>query len=307
MAFDMKTTEKTSCIEATPVTGHAPSLLPPGRWRLVWHDEFDGDRLDDTKWGYRTCFWGRRALWFATPEDGAVEVRDSLCRLKLTKRPDGQFVTPQLQTGEMVWDTPHVEGRKKFWPLPKRQPAKFVHRYGYYECRCRLQQMPDWWTAFWMQSPTQGCSLDPAHAGVEHDIMESFRPGQIIPHAFHANGYGADHLCFTVPPQPAGMSRHEWNKAGAVHLDKTVFHTFGMLWEPDGYTFYIDGAQHGDKAGGGPGEAVSHVPEFILISAEAKDFRQNMMTGPAAPGLEAALAAGDDFLVDYVRVFDPEE
>ena len=103
------------------------------------------------------------------------------------------------------------------------------------------------------------------------------------------------------------MSGHEWNKAGAVHLDKTVFHTFGMLWEPDGYTFYIDGAQHGDKAGSGPGEAVSHVPEFILISAEAKDFRQNMMTGPAAPGLEAALAAGDDFLVDYVRVFDPEE
>ena len=307
MAFDMKTTEKTSCIEATPVSGHAPSLLPPGRWRLVWHDEFDGDRLDDTKWGYRTCFWGRRAHWFATPEDGAVEVRDSLCRLKLTKRPDGQFVTPQLQTGEMVWDTPHVEGRKEFWPLPKRQPAKFVHRYGYYECRCRLQQMPDWWTAFWMQSPTQGCSLDPAHAGVEHDIMESFRPGQIIPHAFHANGYGADHLCFTVPPQPAGMSGHEWNKVGAVHLDKTIFHTFGMLWEPDGYTFYIDGAQHGDKAGSGPGEAVSHVPEFILISAEAKDFRQNMMTGPAAPGLEAALAAGDDFLVDYVRVFDPEE
>ena len=302
----MKTTEKTFCTEATPVLGHAPSLLPPGKWNLVWHDEFDGDRLDDTKWGYRTCFWGRRAHWFATPEDGAVEVRDSLCRLKLTKRPDGQFVTPQLQTGEMVWDTPHVEGRKDFWPLPKRQPAKFVHRYGYYECRCRLQQMPDWWTAFWMQSPTQGCSLDPAHAGVEHDIMESFRPGQVIPHAFHANGYGADHLCFTVPPQPAGMSGHEWNKAGTVHLDKTVFHTFGMLWEPDGYTFYIDGAQHGDKVGTRSGEAVSHVPEFILISAEAKDFRQNMMTGPTAPGLEAALVAGDDFLVDYVRVFDPE-
>ena len=61
----------------------------------------------------------------------------------------------------------------------------------------------------------------------------------------------------------------------------------------------------GAKVGTGPGEAVSHVPEFILVSTEAKDFRQNLMTGPAAPGLEAALAAGDDFQVDYVRVFDP--
>ena len=296
------------CLETDAVPGHAPSLLPPGReWRLVWNDEFDGDRLDEAKWGYRTCFWGRKAHWFATPEDGAVEVKDSLCRLKLVKRPDGQFVTPQLQTGEMIWDYPHVAEREgcDFWPLAKRQPAKFTHRYGYYECRCRLQQMPDWWSAFWMQSPTQGCSLDPCHAGVEHDIMESFHPGEVIPHAFHANGYGPDHLCFTVPDKPAGMTGREFNRACAVLLDKTVFHVFGMLWEPDGYTLFIDGAQHGGKVGGRPGEAVSHVPEFILVSTEAKDFRQNGMTGPAAPGLEAAAAAGDDFLVDYVRVFDP--
>lgn len=297
---------KNICTESTPVPGHAPSLLPPGRWSLVWHDEFDGDALDTSKWGYRTNFWGNRAHWFATPEDNAVEVRDSICHLKLVKRPDGQFVTPQLQTGEMVWDEPHVDNGPSFWPLGKREPAKFLHRYGYYECRCRLQQMPDWWSAFWMQSPTQGGSLDSAHSGVEHDIMESFYPGEILPHAFHANGYGAEHICFTVPPRDKDATWSEWNRAAAVHLDKTVFHTFGFLWEPDGYTLFIDGAQHGEKAGGRPGEPVSHIPEFILISTEAKDFRQNHMTGPAAPGLEAALAASDDFQVDYVRVFDPE-
>ena len=25
---------------------------------------------------------------------------------------------------------------------------KFMHRYGYYECRCRLQQKAGWWSAF---------------------------------------------------------------------------------------------------------------------------------------------------------------
>ena len=44
--------------------------------------------------------------------------------------------------------------------------------------------------------------------------------------------------------------------------------------------------------------------EFILISTEAKNYRQNRMTGEAAPELEASAAAGDDFAVDYVRVYD---
>ncbi|MBO6266827.1 MAG: hypothetical protein J6M06_01200, partial [Synergistaceae bacterium] len=44
--------------------------------------------------------------------------------------------SPQLQTGELVWDVPHEENPKGFWPLPKREKAKFAHRYGYYECRC---------------------------------------------------------------------------------------------------------------------------------------------------------------------------
>ena len=143
-----------SCSKADVVPGHEPSLLPSGRrFRLAWNDEFDGDSLDASKWSYRTNFWGQRAHWFATPEDGAVEVKGGLLSLKLVKRADGQFVSPQLQTGEVVWDIPHVANPKGFWPLPKREPPKFMHRYGYYECRCRLQQMPGWWSAFWMQTP----------------------------------------------------------------------------------------------------------------------------------------------------------
>ena len=250
------------------------AALPDGRkLKLVWSDEFCGDRLDESKWSYRTNFWGNRAHWFATPEDNAVEVKDGLLHLKLVKRPDGQFVSPQLQTGELVWDVPHISSKSQttgFWPLPKREKPKFMHRYGYYECRCRLQKMPGWWSAFWMQTPMQGCSLDPRLAGIEHDIMESFDPGEVLPHAFHANGYGADYLGFRVPRKPKGVTNAEHNKANAVKLDTVEFHTFGMLWEPDGYTFYIDGKQHGPKVGGGEGEAVSQTDEFVLVTTEAK-------------------------------------
>lgn len=53
--------------------------------------------------------------------------------------------------------------------------------------------------------------------------------------------------------------------------------------------------------------AVSHVPEFVLLSTEAKWYRSNRMTGEGVPELEAAAAAGDDFVIDYVRVYDVAE
>ena len=90
-----------------------------------------------------------------------------------------------------------------------------------------------------------------------------------------------------------------------MKLDKTEFHVFGMLWEPDGYTFFIDGRQHGPKVGQGEGEAVSHVEEFVLLTTEAKWYRNGRMTGKGVPELDAAV--GDEFVVDYVRVYDVVE
>ena len=280
----------------------APSLIPGGQWKLVWHDEFDGDRLDTSKWGYRTNFWGISAHWFARPEDGAVEVTNGVARLKLVRRADGQIVSPQLQTGSLVWDDLGRNPRRNsVWPFPKREQAKFQHRFGYYECRCRLQRRKGWWSAFWMQAAGSGATLDPRQCGVEHDIMESFFPGEVISHAFIMRGYGADCQTFTSHRVPADVNLKEnpvWR------LDPDEFHTFGFLWEEDGYTVFVDGRRSGMKVGSGPGEDVSQVPEFILVSTECKMFRANRGTGKQDPDLEAALAAGDDFVIDHVRVFD---
>lgn len=285
-----------------PPADSVASLLPTGReFRLVWSDEFSGSRLDVSKWNYRTNFWGRRASWFATPEDRAVELADGCAHLRVVRRADGSFCSPQLQTGGTLWDelSPKT-GNGIAWPFNRREQPKFLHRYGYYECRCKLQRHQGWWSAFWLQSPANGATLDPRRSGVECDIMESFNPGRYIVHAFHYNGCGDEYRRFNAQRAP-----YTPTPDGALNVDFPIsldeFHTFGLLWEPDGYTVYIDGRQSGHKVGGLEGEAVSQTEEFILVSTELNGYRLN---GQPAPEVEAAWRAGDEFIVDYVRVYD---
>jgi len=273
----------------TPVKGQAPSFLPKGRkFALVWSDEFDGTALDETKWSYRTNFWGRPAHWFAHPSDNTVEVTNGLLRLKVAQRPDGQYVSPQLQTGEIVWDYPDAGNTNKFWWIGKRRPAKFQHRYGYWECRLKFQKKPGWWSAFWMQSENIGTTLDAADSGAEIDMMECFKPGIIAPHNVFARGYGPDQTRYQVG---GGWNNKIPNWEG--------WHVIGVLWNEKGYTFYVDGQEDGVVT-----DLVSHRPHFLLLTTECRFYRVNRMTGKADPQLAEAVAAQDAFEVDYVRIWD---
>ena len=267
------------------VTGHASSLVPEGMdWKLVWADEFDGSELDRTKWGYRLEMMHRR---HKTWTDDAVQLDGNSNAVFRIYEKDGEVYSSQLQTGSNFMDPPALgesTAEGLVWPVAAFREQRFLHSFGYYECRCRLQRHRGWWSAFWLQSPTIGCSPDTASAGVEMDIMESFQPGEVIEHCLHYDGYGEDHKMVT-----AGQGRRQ--------LDLDGWHRFGMLWDEKGYTFYIDGEEDGQIAA-----PLSRRPQFILISTEVNGYR----TRAYAPTEEArqAAAAGDTFLVDYVRVFD---
>ena len=266
------------------VPGHAASLLPDGKkWALAWADEFDGTSLDETKWAFRRHLLHEKHDTFT---DQGVELRgDSCVRLNLIEK-DGQYYSPHLQTGYNFMDEPPADGGygKFTWPIAEFKEHKFLHRYGYYECRCQLKRQPGWWSAFWLQSPVIGCCPDPAVAGVEVDVMESFEPGVVCQPMLHWSGYGKDHRSDSA--RPVGDD---------VRFDEG-FHYFGVLWEKDGYTFYYDGVQTGRKVT----TAVSQRDEFILISTECKGYR----TGNQPDDELKRAVLPDAFVVDHVRVFD---
>lgn len=267
------------------VNGHEPSLLPEGNWKLVWSDEFDGTELDRSKWDYRLHMMGKRhATW---QDDGVTLDGNSNAVFRIYEK-DGEICSSQLQTGYNFMDAipPSANtfcGGLK-WTIGKLRESLYLKKGGCFECRCRLQKEKGWWSAFWIQSPVIGATLDPKTSGTEIDIMESFTPGNVIFHCLHSGGYGEDHVQENVG-------------VGAKGLDKDSFHTFAVKWDESGYTFYIDGKEdgHTDKL-------VSGIPEFILISTEVNGYRSE--THAATDEARAAAKAGDTFLVDYVRVFD---
>ncbi len=140
---------------------------PPGKtWKLVWHDEFDGRKLDETKWDVppdrrrRDAFWMRKAI--------------SL---------DGQ--------GHLVISTLAEDG--KYIDGCVRTLGKFEHTFGYYVARAKFQSQPGHWTAFWLMGRGVGSIGDEGRDGTEIDIMEKPWLDDRVQHTLHWDGYGRDH------------------------------------------------------------------------------------------------------------------
>ncbi len=267
------------------VDGHVSSYLPEGYdFKLIWSDEFDGDELDMTKWDYRLSIMGKRHRTFDT--EGVRLDGNSNAVFSIYEK-DGEICSSHLETGYNYFDaerpTEDCWGGGLIWPIGEFKKHKFTHKYGYYECRCRLQEREGWWSAFWLNSPTIGSSPVPEEVGVETDIMESFHPGNIETHNNHYNGYGSDHVCVSA--------------GGGYDVELGVYHTFGVLWTPNGYTFFVDGKEDGHIDG-----PVSHVEQFILLSTEVNGYRAKGLS--ATDEAREAARLGDAFIVDYVRVFD---
>ena len=216
---------------------------------------------------------------------------------------------PHLQTASLTFDTP--KDTNGFWPFGKLEEPRFLHKFGYYEIRCRHPKCDGWHSAFWLQAPGIGSHPNPKYAGVECDIMENYRQykdGKIIGGNLWG-GYGKNY-------QGSGHFSWDWKET------EDGWHTYGVDWSPDGYRFYADRRLIGTvlppekaslkkimkekenanwlKEGSISIGPVSETEQFILISTECHGYRE---TGTYDPILDNACLP-DYFEIDHVRVFD---
>ena len=259
------------------------------RFELVWSDEFEGDKLDRTKW--QTNWWEterKGGYW----HDDLVEVKDG--NLVITTAyfeeglpiPDaykGYFATHDHDPYKAGWYTGCVTGQGK---------QNFL--YGYYECRAILPKSTGMWSAFWMMNKNVEYVDNSGKDGTEVDIFESmyykdvsWGAGDAVISGIHYDGYGEDHKGDSIGKWFANNPYEEYN-------------TYGLEWTPDEYIFYINGVETGRLSTGG----VSQNPEYLLLSCEVAG--ENGVANADRHGTgEMSMEPGDtaEFIVDYVRVY----
>lgn len=207
-----------------------PKNLNPAEWELVWEDDFNGDKIDTTKWA--SCpEWDRcdkHCKWSKT--DAFVDGKGQLL-VQIRKDDKGRILAGAVRTKDL-----------------------FEKKFGYFEIRCKVPVIKGGWCAFWMM-PADGNKVgDEGRDGTEIDIFESIRADQgHVNHALHWDGYGKEH-----------KSKGETFK-NRSDLYGNEFHTFAVEWNEKQYVFYIDDKETWRTSVGG----VMQNPAYMKITLEA--------------------------------------
>ncbi len=184
--------------------------------------------------------------------------------LDLATRPMPAGIDPSLVDGK-----PYVSGLL--------QTAKgFSQLYGYFEMRAELPAGNGVGAAFWLL-PTDG-SWPP-----ELDVMESL--GQ-DPSTVYQTVHGGTSSA-SVPQQQVAAT-----VAGGA---ASGFHTYGVDWEADKTTFYVDGKQTGQF----DTPASMHKPMYMILSDNSTPASDVKWGKP----VDGSTPFPADFKVDYVRAY----
>lgn len=154
-------------LAAVSLAAAEPACPLPG-YRFSWGDEFDGPKLDASKWTYRT---GPR-LW-SEQRPANVTLVDGHLRLAGLKEAAGEL---KYTAGGVI--------------------SKRLFRYGYYEASFKVPPGSGWHTSFWVLR-NGGKSDEPR---VEIDICEN--------DSVRLTDYGINHHQWSPPPHVAVGGKH---------------------------------------------------------------------------------------------------
>lgn len=135
--------------------------------------------------------------------------------------------------------------------------SKLYQAFGYFEVKVKVPRQDGMWSAFWLQSKSQGQIGNHGIDGTEIDVFESVftnedHPNKIA-HAFLWDGYGN---CGRTHGQQIDMEKDMYDG----------WHTYGLLWTPEQYVFFVDGVATWKTVGGG----VSQVPGQVRLTNEVR-------------------------------------
>ncbi len=256
----------------------------PTNYKIVWQDEFDGDKVDTTKWGYNigirdyygesrgSKYWGNNELQYYTEE--AATVSNGMLHITATRedKEGMEFTSARLLSRDLAYFT-----------------------YGFVEAKIKLPAIDGMWPAFWMlPQPTNSTSSNNVYGGWaksgEIDIMEAKgRLKNVVDTTIHYGGNWPE-------------NQHK-GRSTSLQSNIDEWHVYALEWTPDYLAWWIDGVcvlklnndQWWTSSSNEPGAPFDQ-PFYILL---------NLAVGGNYDG---GVKPPEDFVsatmqVDYVRVF----
>lgn len=299
--------EASSAVESSAL---APAVnpTPDSGWSLVWADEFDGDRLDRSRWSPEVSCWGggNEELQCYTDRPNNIQVADGV--LRLIARPE-TWTGPNLPP-ERRADADEVR-TQAFTSGKIRTRGLAAWRYGRFSARMKLPGGQGTWPAFWMM-PSED-HYGPWPLSGEIDIMEAVNLG--------------------APCQACGGEGRESRVQGALHfgspwpankflVQRTTlpgrvnpmdgYHTYTVEWGEGRIDWYVDGLQYfrltsddwytDSPRAAGIATAPFDRPHYLILNL-AVGGRLSVQNN--ARGVDHA-AFPAELLVDWVRVYGCE-
>ena len=300
-------------VDSATSTTSLPSSVASG-YKMTWHDEFDGNTLDTTKWGYQYgCFDpAQRSQVNYTDSPENVSVRDGYLNLTARYSPmktkwDGTQIPRTCKDGSTVYDAPFTSGMI----TTKTKDGKVLYAApgtGFYaEARIKLPTARSSWSSFWATGTKGGW------------------PGNGEIDVFESKGYDPSFLMSNIHTprvgNPKKTQQHQGMMRGDTATSQSEFHTYGVLKTNDAIEFYFDGQMtHRVKMQDMKGASNPFAdPENNLV------LKLNQMVGGSylakhdnwsdktfvdaskfADDYKSADGAGSTMYVDYVRVYEPK-
>ncbi|MEG9526444.1 MAG: glycoside hydrolase family 16 protein, partial [Hyphomicrobiales bacterium] len=153
--------------------------------------------------------------------------------------------------------------------------ASFSQTYGYFEIRADFSNNPKGWDAFWLLPNQQSSSSNTDASHQELDVVEHYGD----------NDKGVYSTIHTTDSQN-GVAWQENRQVYSETSNPSGYHTYGMNWQADNITFYVDGQKVGSQAT--PSDM--HGPMYMLA---------NLAVQNTAPSTGNPMSMS----IDYIRAY----
>ena len=290
---------------AAGTSGAAQARSQPPQWEQVWSDEFDGTKLDRSKWKPEISCWGggndERQCYTDGPQN--IRVADGMLHLIARKqRHRGPDRPPEIA------QHPNPETTRHYTSGKIRTLGLASWKYGKIEFRAKPPKGQGTWPAVWMMPSESVYGAWPLSG--EIDILEGVNLGARCAECEGSVGENRMSSAMHFGKAPPGNTFVVEHVAlPDLSLPSDDFHVWTLEWGKGLVRYYLDGRLYWEvsadrwftdspKARGNPAAPFDQ-PFYLManLAFGGKLAEENNDKGIAADSVPSELA------IDWIRVY----